>query len=378
MRHPGSPTRTAAMHVAIAVLLSLVVGACGATVSDDSSTPSPAPRSTPRVEGPIPDELRVEGLFADPRPSAPDRTASLGPRPRSPFPPHDGRTVTLYDIQRSEVVEFGPGGTGLFSSDGRYLVWTQISRNSGVPPELRRWDLELETANDLGPAGAVLNLEGEGAVRVAGWGGDGEFIVDLRTGARLAAEPRSGSTPGYQLTQHRLDGVSVTRYTLWDGGTPVLRLDALQTVVASSSKLATLIPAGDEQANIFLIDIRSRSAEFVATTEVEGPGAIPIAASPNHVVWTPNYCSPVPGLTRIYDRATGQITELADSTLWVAGFTSSGRLIDGAFGGEAIIDPATLSWDAILPPSDGDTVWSPDFRYATRGITLGTRSTCPR
>ena len=389
MHHTLSSRSARAALLPLAVLATLLLTACGARTGSDDATPTPTRATDPRANAipqPIPDELRVDGLFTDPRPRDPDLVAQLGPRPASPFPVHDERTTVLYDIRSGETTEFGPGPTGLFTSDGAFLAWTEFSAIPGQPAELRRVDLPTGDVANLGTASALIQYEGGGAVRISGWGRDGEFLVNLANGSRLAAEPAElyGRPQRYRLTQRHLDGASQPRFTLWDGATPLLRFDALRATVGDSPTSSTLVAlvASDQpdasQANIFVIDVYSRDAEFVATIPADPGAEFPLAANANLVVWTPSYCTASPGPTRIYDRNTGQLTELSDARLWVATFAPGNRLVDGRFGGEAIIDPATLTWDTVLPPSEGDTIWSPDYSYASRGITLGARTACPR
>jgi hypothetical protein len=383
LRHPR------ALFLLLMLLAVLILTSCGTLGGTSDVTPSdvsPTPTATPRPADPnsnlgpqpIPDELQVSGLFADPRPRDPDVVAQLGPRPASSFPIHDERSVVLYDIHSGETTEFGPGPTGLFTSDGAFLAWTEFSSIPDLPAELRRIDLPTGNVANLGTAGALIQYEGGGAVRISGWGRDGEFLVNLANGSRLAAEPAElyGRPQRYRLTERRFEGVSQPRFTVWDGGTALLRFDADRAVIDDKSTLVALVSTGAAQANIFLIDILSGQAEFIATTDAESDVDFPLAANRAYVVWTPNYCGAAPGATRIYDRETGQLTELSDARLWVSAFAPGGRLVDGPFGGEALVDVAALAWDSVLQPSDGETIWSPDYRYASRGITSGTRTIC--
>ncbi len=387
MRHILPSRHARAALLSIAVLATLLLTSCGALAGSDDVSPTSTPTRTtdPRANAmlqPIPDELRVDGLFTDPRPRDADLVAQLGPRPASPFPSHDERTTVLYDIRSGETTEFGPGPTGLFTADNSFLAWIEFSRIPGQPAELRRVDLPTGGVANLGTAGALIQYEGGGAVRISGWGRDGEFFVNLANGSRLAAEPAElyGRPQRYRLTERHLDGASQPRFTVWDGATPLLRFDAIRATVDDQSTLVALV-ASDQpdasQANIFVIDVYSRDAEFIATIPADPGAQFPLAANANLVVWTPNYCTASPGPTHIYDRNTGQLTELSDARLWVATFAPGNRLVDGRFGGEAIIDPATLTWDTVLPPSPGDTIWSPDYSYASRGVTPGTRTVCP-
>ncbi len=384
MRNQSQPRPPHLFLLSIGLIGALVLTSCGALSGSEDTAPTPTatlrptdPRASAEQQ-PIPVDLQVDGLFADPRPGDPDIVAQLGPRPASLFPIHDGSTVVLHDMSSSETFEFGPGPTGLFTSDGAFLAWTEFSPIPGQPAQLRRADLQTGDVANLGVAGALIQYEGGGAVRIAGWGRDGEFLVNLANGARLAAEPAElyGRSQRYRLTERRFEGVAQPRFTVWDGGTPLLRFDADRASIDDKSTLIALVSAGPDQANIFLIDIHSRQAEFISTTATEPNVDFPLAANGAFVVWTPNYCGAAPGATHIYDRETGQLTELSDSRLWVSAFAPGGRLVDGPFGGEALVDVAALAWESVLQPSDGETIWSPDYRYASRGSTSGTRTIC--
>src|SRR5690606_11030368 len=73
--------------------------------------------------------------------------------------------------------------------------------------------------------------------------------------------------------------------------------------------------------NIFLVDISTGQAEFVATAAYSQhpfiwPQNWPLIANQDYVIWTEAFCAFPPGKTRIYERASREITELEES-LWV-------------------------------------------------------------
>jgi hypothetical protein len=140
-------------------------------------------------------------------------------------------------------------------------------------------------------------------------------------------------------------------------------------------------PEVNGTANIFIVDIESGKAEFVATasfsatTAYSWPQNWPLIANETHIVWTGSYCSQEnPANTQIYDRATGQVTEL-DASLWV-GFTATGDLGVDPFGPRAILDIETLQWNIVLPESVTDVGESPDGRYLIVGGVLGHGGLC--
>lgn len=133
-------------------------------------------------------------------------------------------------------------------------------------------------------------------------------------------------------------------------------------------------------SNIFILDIETGEAEFIATatftpdTRVT-PENWPLIANEDYVVWTESYCSlESPGNTRIFDRATGEIMEL-DASLWVE-FTPTGDLGVDPFGPRAILDIETLNWNALLPEDVIDVGQSSSGRYLYIGGVLGHGGLC--
>jgi hypothetical protein len=98
----------------------------------------------------------------------------------------------------------------------------------------------------------------------------------------------------------------------------------------------------------------------------------PLAADENYVVWTESYCGEPRGLTRILNRATGEITEL-DQGHWVT--LRNGRVGLGEFGAKAVVDPASLTYTTVLPEL-ADVSWSADLRYAAVGQAFGHDGVC--
>jgi hypothetical protein len=128
-----------------------------------------------------------------------------------------------------------------------------------------------------------------------------------------------------------------------------------------------------QTTNIFLVHIPTGQAVFVATARAYPPNW-PMIADERYVMWTEDYCPRLEGKTRIFDRRTGRITE-TDATLWLDGFTPDGLIASGPFGADELIDPETLQYTAVIPPSEA--VWSPDYRYASVGQVGGHGGLCP-
>ncbi|TAK59590.1 MAG: hypothetical protein EPO22_09985 [Dehalococcoidia bacterium] len=221
-------------------------------------------------------------------------------------------------------------------------------------------------------------------------GGSSSETLNLVNGDRT---PGVGSAPyqpsneaptpdGYILRRSGFDPGKDNSFSLVDAsGAVLLQFEASAAVPAGHGALAVAAPsvaagpanqAGYQHAttNIFLADIASREATFVATAGVYIQ--FPLVADDSYVVWTDNYCDG--GHTRIFDRRTNKITEV-EATLWPAAM-ANGLILEGAFGGRALIDPATLQYRAALPPGVGDTSWSPDHRFASLGQVGGHGGLC--
>lgn len=224
-----------------------------------------------------------------------------------------------------------------------------------------------------------MNLPDNDRVVIAYPSSNDSYSIDLQTGARhdqpglLEAFPQYDErTPdGYVI---RLNGQDPAGgfFSLIDPATDrvLLRFDAQAAtragrgeLLVTTSKVDALRDANGRPhgtANIFLVDIATGRATFVATTTLDAA----YAANNSYVAWTDDFCTSAGGRTKLLDRSTGIITEL-DVALSPA-FTKSGLILDGMFGGSALIDPATLQYVAVIP-ARGDTSWSKDYRYASLG-----------
>jgi len=400
----------------VGVVVALVAGAC-TSGSDESPTVTPSATSpasasssatapptstaaataTPVVSDPIP------GLFSEPRFEEPDASIALGIRPASVFPEHDQLSVVLYDTVLGTVREFGFGVRGTFSPDGRHLAWAERATDRTQPATLFVLDLETGAVSDLGEVQGIQRFPDARYLRIWIPGSPNvTVLVDVESGERWMLgeiEPPPLPDDRFTLAQSRPETSGESVYRVFERGALVLTIVALDAKMTGEDELLVLIDAGAGAGNIFIIDLGAVEATFVATTLTEPfrYSTIPLAANEDYVVWTPNACdfdyyqavaagapavferrdgsAPEVGRTMVFDRATGTTTELADSSLWVAAITPDGRLVDGGFGGDALIDPVTLRWDVVLPGID--IVWSPDYRYASQGELLGHGGVCP-
>ncbi len=295
----------------------------------------------------------------------------------------------VYDIQTRTGIDLGTGSLGRFSPDSTRMAWIALPADPYGDGEAWMIDLRTMEKRDLGPgrlAGFVDN-DRAGVTRPSSNTTD---VIDLATGARTSIDaipffpdPGYVTTPdGYNLRREGTDPFSSNRFFLTDPrtGVELLQFDASQAMPAGKGSLAVAtvpVPAGEPNlqgfrhgtTNVFLVDIATGKATFVATGVAFMQFAL--AANDEYVLWTDNYCEN--GKSRLYDRTTGAITEI-EATLWPA-FTPGGLIIDGAFGGSALIDPKTLRYVATIP-SGTDASWSPDYRYASRGISGGHGGVC--
>ena len=157
-------------------------------------------------------------------------------------------------------------------------------------------------------------------------------------------------------------------------GRVLLTFEAYMAKPAGPGEIVVATTPENESTNIFIVSLATGQATFIATSWYTAPNW-PLAANRDLVVWTEDYCGAPPGRTRVFDRRTDTLTEL-DRTDWVE-LTPGGLIGDSrhGFGARALIDPRTWSYVITLP--DGtDVVWSPDYRYASRGLILGHGRLC--
>jgi hypothetical protein len=166
-----------------------------------------------------------------------------------------------------------------------------------------------------------------------------------------------------------------------DGGELVWCAETLEAIRAEFDSGERSSNEVHGTTNIFIVDIETGAAEFVATANFSATGVYswpqnwPLSADGEHIVWTGAFCSQeTPGKTRIFDRATGQITELNISA-W-AQLTPRGDIGIGSFGPRAILDIELLQWNVVLPDGIGDVVQSPGGRYLAKGGILGHGGLC--
>lgn len=376
--------RRAALVFALAGLWT-VATACGETAQSPgvTSTLAPSASSTPAAPA-----ITVTGLFSEPRPSPPDESGSLGAKP-SIFAPWDGSSTVIYDVEAGVVTDLGRGSIGRFSPDSTRMVWIADPTAPFGTGDARIIDLRTMEQRSLGP-GRLARFVDDTHVVVVPEGNDSE-IIDLESGDRTPVSGLPHFQPSYVVMTE--DGQELrrtllnendqarSRFTLTGAaGRVLLEFEAWHAKPAGPGTLIVATVAqpvpGDvptptiagyvpQTTNIFLVDIASGRATFVATSPAHGPNW-PLIADGRYVAWTEGYCAPAPGRTRIFDRRSGAITEI-DASLWLDEFTPGGLIAAGPFGAKELIDPETWQYTAVLPGS-GDASWSPDYRYAAMEI----------
>jgi hypothetical protein len=353
--------------------------------------------SSPVAQPADPDARPVTGLFSDPRPREPDARASLGEPPDSPFRGWDGVSTVVYDTRTLEEFNLGPGERGRFSPDSARMVWSTIPERQFGPTEVRLLDLETMQWQPFGPGRAPRFVDGDHVVFFES-GGNRRLIVDLRTGDQREALPGEAPdfpdpvTPeGYVIVRTAIGPEPYpflrNRFELQDqdGGPVLLPFEAYMVKPAGPGELVVATPPTtprDGTTNIFIVEIASGQATFVATSRFS-VWNWPLAADAARVVWTEDFCGLPPGRTRIYDRRSEMLTEV-DRSDWVE-LTPDGAIAASRFGFGArwLVDPATLTYIVTIPElapgvpgSAGDVSWSPDYRYASHGIVGGHGGLC--
>jgi hypothetical protein len=401
----------------------------GATVEPGATV---APPASSAVLNP---RLQLKGAFRTPELTTVAASLQLPERPETKFAAWDGASVVIFDTETGESHNFGPGSLALPAFGGGYFVYTSadyevflvdlatmekrflvrgllayfLGDNYLVinPGDNDYYGLDVTTGNriDLGAIEDPL-LKSMASQR---WGGafHGEWFGD-RYAIRLVENP--GTVCELSGVEQRICLSDVTSQWIVEdlvSGEVLLALEANKVepagpnhiVIATTpvcreanwitdcpavlSKLEAQNANPDTQpsvegtTNIFLVDMTTGDATFVATATYNAvtgrwPMNWPLAADENRVVWTESYCGNPRGLTRVFDRATGQISEL-NAGEWLV--LSNGRLGFGELGGTAVIDPVTLGYVAVLPELSGVS-WSPSLRYAAVGQGFSRGGVC--
>jgi DNA-binding CsgD family transcriptional regulator len=333
-------------------------------------------------------------LFTEPRLRDPDDVRPLGP-PRLTFDLWDGESTVLYDTATGEELNLGPGTFGRFSADGRWMAWTANQLRDFADHEA--WVIELSTLERrrLSPGNFLHFVDGEtAAVQSA----IEQFeVVDLRSGERTVVEspppaeppPPTPAVDDYELREVQDEVAPYVRnaYTVLSrtSGETLYEFEALAARPAGPGELVIATSPAGERSNIFVADIATGQATFIASGRLhyEKGQASPLSADGEYVVWTDDLCSTSPGNTFVFYRASGRLTEI-DTSLY-ATLTENGLIAAGAFGPHQLIDPESLEPLVVVPDVDPnaevessgpDVGWSLDRRYFSRGFAGGHGGYC--
>ena len=406
-----------------------------------ASTPRPGSTAVPGATASPPPgldsykpTLRLSGAFRFPQTTEVTNTVELPERPKAQFAEWDGVSVMIYDTVTGEAYDFGPGNLWLPAFGQDHLVFT--SDNDVYVVDLGTMEKHYVAhgilAYALGDDYIVINPGDNNfyAIRVdtgarvplkdikdpllrsmlsQRWGGafqarwfDGSFVIRLLENPKAVCEgtgPEQRTCLANASSEWLVENVWTDDVKLAlkanmvepagpgeivlattplcnEAGRVTECYDVLAKLEAQSSSPGSQV-AVDGTTNIFLVDLTTGKATFVATASYNAvtgqwPMNWPLVANKDYVAWTESYCGDPAGKTRLYDRATGTITELNTSD-WLA--LADGRLGLGEQGATAIIDPATLQYLSVLPEVAGVS-WSPDLRYAAVGQGFGRSSVC--
>ena len=377
----------------------------------------------------------LKGVYRPPEITRVTAIVDLPERPKTEFAAWDGVSVVVYDIETGQAHDFGPGTLARPAFGENYLVYTS-AEHEVYAVDLRTMQKQFVArgilAYFLGDDYVVVNpgdnnffgVDMKTRERVnldeirdpllrsmvsLRWGGS--FLarwVDGRYAIRPVENPQA-VCEGSGSEQRVCLADASSKWLVEDVWTEevVLAFEAIavqpagpnEIVIATTplcneanwiaectlvlSKLEAQsgaqggLAAVEGTTNIFIVDLSTGDSTFVATATYNArtglwPMSWPLAANANFVVWTESYCGEPRGLTRVFDRATDQITEL-NASEWV--YLAEGRLGVGENGATAIIDPATFEYRAVLPELSG-VVWSSDLRYAAVGQNFGRGGVC--
>lgn len=358
-----------------------------------TATPTPSPTMTPTptaepseaIDPPVP-----IGLFFEARPTEPDRSVEL-PVPVSRLPAYDGEHMVLYDTLSGDAREFDRTAAGYFSFDSRYFAWVGAG-------SLHVLDLTDGTTRVLGPGGAIAGFWDARRLILGQISGhlSPRELLDVETGERETIE-LDFTTRGEQWRELRnpeityeVRGQGGQYDVISAAGKVVLEADAQSVRRLSASEILLLTDWRDDRANLFVVNLESREASFVASVSREdsshhGAWVAMFSGTATHILWTDNFCTGR-GPTWLLDRRSGEVTKLntdlrGGEVLYLDDF---GHVVRTHFVSIwQFIDIETLESLAALPDGvvNSDELgvpfppwarWSLDGRYVSVGFGGGT------
>jgi len=349
---------------------------------DTTATPPTASATATVAPSPTTAPLEVAGLFDEPGERiTPTDSVTLPERPAPTFPEAPSDHTILYSLEDMRAANLGPGTIGQFTPNGEYMAWSSEGMVHVV-------HLATRVRSTLGPGTFVNGVSNHTVV-------SGDVAYDIENGdpsgktypvnlphaqgdlaLRLieGTGESSGATYEYAVVRILPDGSDVPILTLRAyvarfGGEGEL---IVVTDIQSDAENPSSWPFAPGTRNLFIVDIATGQATFVATISVLG--GVPFSASEKYITWTEDYCSD-DEVTVLLDRQTGEATRIVGGS-WLE-ITPTNLLGDGwGFGPQALIDPATMEYLAVLPGPNVDVRWSADYRYASTGETGGHGGHC--
>jgi hypothetical protein len=227
----------------------------------------------------------------------------------------------VYDVVAGTELNLGPGSPAVFSPDSKRLAWVAAAAR---PAAGEVWLMDLQTGEriSLGPGRLPQFLDSE---RLAVYQPSANLfeVINLTNNQRShPSTPVAGEVvrllpDGTALVQTlRQQTPNASGYTLrLPDGRRLLEFEALAAAPAGPGELVVATSPQDGTTNIFIVNVASGVAEFVATSRWTPP-SWPLGASADFVVWTEGYCGASQGKTRPFERRNRAITEI-DASLWV-------------------------------------------------------------
>lgn len=370
-----------------------------------ASPTSAAPPTQTALPTPSAPKLQVTGLFSGEPPIGSQpvaNTRSLGSRPESAFPAWDSTQAVIFDTATNRAIEIGYASHVVFSPDSTRAAWIPTP-STGPATVMNLTTGEIRTYADGTNVGFLDNKR----LAIHQSSSSSWKVVDVDTGQVSAdqslrldqAQPGFPSYPrsplGYYWTFTPDPASALPRG--WAGkndfrlieiasGQTALRFDAVFAAAAGPNEIVVGTPVEGAMTNIFIVNIQTGKAEFIARTRYgQGPNW-PLSATARYVLWTDNFCYSEgvneQGRMQLFDRDARTLTDIEDGVSPAdprsdryAVLTPGNLLAWGSFGARALIDPTSLTYTTVLPDG-GDRLWSPDYRYASYGLAGGHGGLC--
>jgi hypothetical protein len=375
---------------------------------------------------------QLKGVFLPPEDTVVSHFVELPERPGAEYAAWDGASVVVYDTETKAAHDFGPGNLWQPAFGKDYLVYTSENQEVYVvdlATMQKRYMARGVLAYALGDSHIVINPGDNAfyAMKVSTgerveikdvvepllrnmvkqrWGGafqaswvDGRYSVHRVEHPEAVCEQAGVEQRvclADQSSKWVIDDVETGEVLYAFVANQVEPAGPAEVVVAtlpvcpeagSLTECDGLLARLEAQnpgvratvqgtTNLFVVDMNTGDATFIATATYNAatdawPMKWPLVANDQYIAWTESYCGDPRGATRIFNRATGEITELSASE-WLV--LSGGRLGLGE-GTTAVLDAAALQYVGVLPELAGAS-WSQDLRYAAVGQEFGREGVC--